>query len=139
MIEAWKDAKIYNKASLTIVGNGPLKDYVENNLKFNIIYKHNITITELSVIYRNSDYLINPTMCDTFSMVTLEALSSGLYVIGSKLLQKIYMDYKSKINIEFLDANVDVFSNRIRKILISRLYGIDENSMNLYARIFHGR
>ena len=117
LIESWKKAEKYNKASLTIIGNGPLKNYVDDNLKFNIIYKYNISISELSDIYRNSDYFIDPTMCDTFSMVTIEALSSGLYVIGSKLLEKIYDDYKNNLNLEFLDANIDEFSKRIEEIV----------------------
>ena len=39
LIESWKKARKYNEASLTIVGNGPLKNYVEDNLTYNIIYK----------------------------------------------------------------------------------------------------
>lgn len=117
LIESWKKAERYNKASLTIVGNGPLRKYVEDNLSFNITYKHNISISELSNIYRNSDYFINPTMWDNFPMVTLEALSSGLYVIGSKLLEKIYGSYKNNLNLEFLNANVNDFSQRIKEIV----------------------
>ena len=116
-IESWKKARKYNEASLTIVGNGPLKNYVEDNLKYNIIYKSNISILELSDIYRNSDYFLAPTTCDNFPMVTIEALSSGLYVICSILLKKIYIDYKQSINLEFLEANIEVFCKRIEEIV----------------------
>ena len=50
-------------------------------------------------------------------MVTVETLSSGLYVTGSILLKKIYIDYKQNINLEFLEANIDVFCKRIEEIV----------------------
>jgi glycosyltransferase involved in cell wall biosynthesis len=115
LVESWKKAKRYNQASLTIIGNGPLKNYVEDNLKFNITYRHNISISELSNIYRNSDDFVNPTMCDNFPMVTLEPLSSGLYVTGSKLLDKIYNDYKNNLNLEFINSEIDEFSEMIKE------------------------
>jgi glycosyltransferase involved in cell wall biosynthesis len=117
LVESWKKAGKYTSASLTIVGNGPLKSYVENNLKYNIIYKCNIPILELANIYRNSDYFIEPSMSDNFPMVTLEALSSGLYVIGSALLKKIYSNYQNNLNLEFLNAGIDEFSEKIKELV----------------------
>ena len=117
LVESWKKAEKYNQASLTIIGNGPLRNYIEENLKFNIIYKHSITILELANIYRNSDYFLNPTMNDTFSMVTMEALSSGLFIIASKVLEKIYSDYKNNLNIEFVKPEINEFSEQIRNVV----------------------
>jgi len=72
--------------SFTIIGKGPLIGYVrEAQAKYgNINYKPFITGSKVD-LYNEHDVLVVPSRGETFSYVTLEALSCGLPVIASDI------------------------------------------------------
>ena len=71
---------------LIIAGTGPLEDYVKENTKINknIVYVGGLDSNQIKDYYSISDTLIIPSTHDEgFGRVILEALSSGIPVIGS--------------------------------------------------------
>lgn len=75
--------------TLTIIGDGQDKEKInklidELNLSNKVILKGRLTQDKVLQEYKNYDALIVNSFTETFSMVTLEALSSGIPVISTK-------------------------------------------------------
>jgi len=70
-----------NKLKFVLVGGGPLRNklQIENP---NFIFAGVKTGEELAMYYASSDVFIFPSMSETFGNVVLEAMASGLGVIG---------------------------------------------------------
>lgn len=88
LIEAMK----YVDAKLVVVGDGPLRNQLEEQAKEQgdkIVFLGSKTHEELKIIYASADILAMPsiTMSDGskegFGLVMLEAMASGLVVVGS--------------------------------------------------------
>ncbi len=62
----------------------------ENN---NIIYHGVVNNNELARLYRECDIFIYPSHNDTYSLVTLRALSSGLYVLTGNFFKGVFDDF----------------------------------------------
>ncbi|MEK6916592.1 MAG: glycosyltransferase [Nanoarchaeota archaeon] len=83
--------KKYPKAKLTIVGDGPametLKKQVSKlNLEKNVEFTGFVPRNKIAKIYRNHDVFITASEMETQGLVLLEAMASGLPVIGVNVL-----------------------------------------------------
>ena len=65
-----------------IVGNGPLEDQMRNTLE-DTLFTGFLTGEELARAYANSDIFLFPSESESFGNVTLEAMASGLPVVGA--------------------------------------------------------
>lgn len=75
--------KYKDNVALVITGEGPMLENFRNDCPGNVIftgYKHG---DELSEIYASSDIFVFPSTTETFGNVVLEAMASGLPVIGA--------------------------------------------------------
>lgn len=75
---------------LTIVGDGPLKERMfslidELKIKDKVDFKGWLKLEELPEIYRDSDVFLLPSVMEGMPSVVLQAMASGLPVIGSKV------------------------------------------------------
>lgn len=76
----------FNRMSFTIVGKGPLVDYVKAaQTKYDNINYQPFIIGSPVDLYNQHDMVVVPSRGETFSYVTLEALSCGLPVIASDI------------------------------------------------------
>lgn len=116
-VEAFKRADSQRKHRMIIVGSGPLADYVRENEAPNITYIGAVSEKTLAEIYRACDVLLTPTTCDSFPLVVLEALSSGLYVLASDLLRPIWEEHSRNVGIEFVLPDIAAFETAIRNIM----------------------
>lgn len=112
-LEDYKGVKIVLEATkmlsqnsyfLTICGDGSLKNYVVANKPSNSKYLSNPSDEVLREIYRDNDILIFPSLVETFGLVLLESLASGLYCVVSDTIRPKFE--------EFADMNVLKFSKR---------------------------
>ena len=85
-----------------VVGSGPMAKNIES--LSNVTYHKSITDQELAKLYRDMDIFVYPTRADSFALVVLQALASGLLVLTSKSLAGIYKEFNST-SIKFLDNN----------------------------------
>ncbi len=67
--------------SRVLVGDGPSLSYLSNKYK-DAVFTGVKTGTELAEHYRSADIFVFPSRTDTFGMVLIEALASGLPVAG---------------------------------------------------------
>lgn len=77
---------ILYQTQVVIVGDGPIKDDILESIKHNdlpIYLLGFLSVSSLSLIYQASDLFFFPSSTETFGNVVLEALSSGLPVIGA--------------------------------------------------------
>ncbi|MGC8558991.1 MAG: glycosyltransferase family 4 protein, partial [Nitrososphaeria archaeon] len=136
-------------SELYIVGNGTLKDKVDNFAKNNQSV-HSLGIVsenELAEIYRNCDIFLYPTQSDQFPLVIMEALASGLKVITTKLLESVYNEFEQFNAIRFCSYNKEELISAIKemskvkiekvalKSYIDKKYSWEQVSKKLFAAI----
>lgn len=75
-----------------VVGDGPLRQLVENATDPKIAALSWDTFAEVALEMAQAAFLIVPSMCRQPGMVTIEAFCRGLPVMGSRIgaLQKIF-------------------------------------------------
>ena len=103
----------YRNIEFHVVGVGPMAEKIGSFR--NITYHESVTDRQLSEIYRNMDIFIYPTRADSFSLVVLQALASGLLVLTSKALRGIYTEFNNA-SIEFLDNNPYEYATLLKEI-----------------------
>ncbi len=76
---------------LSICGAGPLKDQVAacQINKFQINFLGNCDPDRLKSAYRGADICVFPTLADEWGLVPVEAMASGLPVLGSRYAQSV--------------------------------------------------
>jgi glycosyltransferase involved in cell wall biosynthesis len=91
LIDAFNEvAEIYDDINLLIVGEGPDEKYLMNYCTIKKI--RNITFTgwvksrrDLSYFYNASEFFVCPSIIEAFGLVNLEAMASGIPVIGTNV------------------------------------------------------
>ncbi|MBC2580055.1 glycosyltransferase family 1 protein [Clostridium sp. DJ247] len=85
LIESYKEVfkKYGNKIALIITGEGPYLEKCKNELPKETIFTGFMKGRELAEIYASSDIFVCPSSTETFGNVILEAMASGLSVIGA--------------------------------------------------------
>ncbi|MGE9810245.1 glycosyltransferase family 4 protein [Ferroplasma acidiphilum] len=106
-----------NNVEFHIAGGGELADKIKTNKR--IIYHGILNDTDLAKLYRECDIFIYPSHADTFSLVTLQALSSGLYVMCSDYLKGNFDDFENKY-LEYLPLNLDIWYKRVTEVINNR-------------------
>ena len=104
----------YNNLEFHVVGAGPMAEKIR--LFRNIIYHGSVADRQLSELYREMNIFLYPTRADSFSLVVLQALASGLLVLTSKTLSSIFTEFNNTI-IEFLDNNPNEYAARLKKLV----------------------
>ena len=129
LIDSFKDD---DRLEFHIVGSGPMVNEIKK--RKNINYHGVITDHELSELYRKSDIFVYPSHSDTYSLVTLEALSSGLYVLCSDYLKGNFDEFENKY-LEYLPLNIDYWHFKIFKIINNKdLIKHDKNAEYSYIK-----
>ncbi len=75
--------KYYNKVHLFIVGDGPMLKPVERWMPGNVTCTGFLTGLKLAKMYANADIFVFPSTSETFGNVVLEAMASGIPVVGA--------------------------------------------------------
>jgi len=73
-----------DRIELIITGDGPYLEHFKSSMPNNVIYTGYAFGKELSRIYASADIFVFPSLTETFGNVVLEAMASGLPVVGIK-------------------------------------------------------
>lgn len=84
LIESLKDlnSNYQQKIELVITGDGPLREQLEANSPSNVTFTGYLSGEELSQMYATADIFTFPSVTETYGNVVLEAMASGLPVVG---------------------------------------------------------
>jgi len=84
LVESLKELNsIYQeKIELVITGDGPLREQLEADSPANVTFTGYLSGEELSQIYATADIFTFPSVTETYGNVVLEAMASGLPVVG---------------------------------------------------------
>ncbi|WMT50600.1 MAG: glycosyltransferase family 4 protein [Ferroplasma sp.] len=113
-----------------IAGRGPLEEEL-SKMKY-VKYHGRLDNEELAKLYRECDVFVYPSHNDTYSLVTLQALSSGMYVLAGDFFKGIFDDLSKYL--EYLPMNIDAFYNRINYIIKDRKI-IEHNKQDEYQYV----
>jgi glycosyltransferase involved in cell wall biosynthesis len=86
ILDSFNKAGLHRNLRLTIVGTGPLKPFLLQNLNDRITYIENIANDEMHLLYENNDILFLPSLIEPWGLVVEEALSSQMPVIISQFV-----------------------------------------------------
>ena len=75
---------IQDKVHWLIVGDGPLYGQLQEQAPFNVTFTGYKQGEELTQIYASADLFVFPSSTETFGNVALEAMASGLAVVGAR-------------------------------------------------------
>lgn len=81
LLKTYTSLKQQHKVKLVIVGDGPLREELEQTHP-EIIFCGVQTGESLAEHFASGDYFVFPSLTETFGLVTLEALASGLPVLA---------------------------------------------------------
>lgn len=81
LLEAWQKLNPGRAAKLQVLGAMGLPESLIQSLPDSISCSGTVPRSDLNCIYRRSDMLVFPTLCDGFGMVVTEAFAQGLPVI----------------------------------------------------------
>jgi len=76
---------------LSIAGTGELREEISNlsNANFKVIFLGNCDLAGLRSAYENADMCVFPSLADEWGLVPIEAMASGLPVLGSYYAQSV--------------------------------------------------
>lgn len=109
-----------------IVGDGPLKDFVENLSKnnSNCKYKGYLKNNKLNELYANSDVLLFPSKAEGFGGVILEAMAHGLKIVDSP---EISLDLPKYIEYTSISSNYNDYLSLLEKIATLKNVGNNDS------------
>jgi len=112
-VNAFLNVKDSIDGELHIVGRGPLyNEFVKINCN-NIILHGSLERSELKKIYQQCDVFLYPSHGETYGLVIMEALSSGLYCLVGNNLKGNFDDFANRNYVEYLDYDIYNISRKI--------------------------
>lgn len=124
LIDAYnKILKEYPNTRLTLVGEGPLKDIIDNKierlgLNKNILIINHIDNSDLPALYNQADIFILPSLMEAVPRTLLEAMSCGIPVIVTDLPHLVNLAKDAGLFIP--RENLSVLSEQIVRLLQDR-------------------
>ena len=116
-----------------IAGQGPL----ENELRQmpGLFFHGVLDDFKLSKLFRDCDIFIYPSHNDTYSLVVLQALSSGLYVLCGDYLRGCFDDFAKLESLEYISLEIGSFRKRINEWIHNNNWPIvDKNKTFDYVK-----
>ncbi len=115
------------KARVLVIGDGPARAWMAERLP-NAVFTGFLTGAELAGALASADILLNPSKTETFGNVTLEAMASGLAIVGADAPNhRILLRHgetgllASATEVEaYVTALVDLVDHRDRRLAMGR-------------------
>ena len=126
LVNIWSKSKVLKKINLHIYGNVEDKIYfnkVKSMFTNNIRYLGDVNSANKYKLMKKYDVLIYPSYSENFGIIILEALNSGLYVLGRENLPWKSLNLKFakliKINKNSLEKNIISLT---KKLAINKIH-----------------
>lgn len=85
LLQAWRGLPDHDNRFLLFIGDGPLRERLEAESDAHVMFIGYRFGEELARLYASSDLFVFPSLSETFGNVILEAMASGLPVVGFKV------------------------------------------------------
>lgn len=151
LIEAMSSLSSKYFITLTIIGDGPEKDALENlteklNLKNNVFFKGKLKSSEISMILRQSHIFVMVSKPETFGISYIEAMASGCITVGTvgQGIESVIINGQNgfliKPNIEevinILDFIINLTCENQQKIMDNAYYSVQNFKHNNAAKLY---
>ena len=136
LLEAWRHVTS-TRGELHVVGHGSLQAVVERDARRDPrIHYHGILEPDaLTKVYRSCDIFLFPSRFETFGLVVLEALSSGLYVVASSAVRGVFDDFRDLAALEYLEMTPAALARRIQELSEGPLPLDDDRRLALHRMV----
>lgn len=151
VIKAFKSLEINESVELHIVGSGSLEDRIESQTDHRIYLHGFVSEAKLAGVVSSCDVLVYPSLCDSFSLVVLNSLSSGLHIITTEEISRNFTPFLDRGFITLVDSIPDNIAKAMRKTvkniqeirnarsechgMVAKRYDWSLVSMELYSKI----
>ena len=105
----------YPGVKLSVAGTGPLEELIKRNR--GVQFLGYLSDSKLSDVRRNSSCLLYPSTCDHFSLVILESLASGLYVLASDHFKGYFDEFEKVGSLRYCSPKVESIVSTIEHLL----------------------
>ncbi|MBE8735440.1 glycosyltransferase [Aeromonas veronii] len=118
--------KKHPQLNLTIVGDGPLRDQLENISPHNVTLVGSVNNKDLADIYKSHDVFLLPSHSETWGLVVEEALYFGLPIICSSYVGcNIELIENPCTGIIYSDSSISSLSNAIDEMTSKYSFFLD--------------
>ena len=111
LLEAWEMCG-RSDWELHIVGRGPMEGHIPN--RPNVIYHGALPETELAEVYRSCDVFVFPTAGESFGLVVVEALASGLFVLAGDSLRGMFDQFEALGSLAYIPNSPERIAESMR-------------------------
>lgn len=117
LIDAWRDVDY----PLTIVGTGPLLEWIKVNAPNNVILLGELPREQAMGLLRYADFLIFPSVCcEGLGMTLLEACALGIPVVASDLGGRREVIENEETGFLFESGNKEALRKAVNSLIINR-------------------
>ncbi len=114
--------KQFPRASLYIVGDGPLRDYLEQmagklKIQSNVIFTGHIPTMTVYKYYKSVDISVLPSYIENFSITLLESMASKVPIIASDAEGNLEVISDRRNGVTFPRGDYKILSEKIRLLL----------------------
>ena len=106
-----------------VAGTGSLSDKVMEHSSSDFIYHGALEEEDLAQLYRSCDVFLFPTQLDSFPVVILEALASGLYVLTTHEMRGTFDDFERLNYLSYVIPEPMELARVLLELLHSNLIG----------------
>lgn len=144
LLRTWQQIKVhYPRCKLVLVGDGPLRHLLAKDDP-DLIIAGVRKGAELSQYYASADLFLFPSQSETFGLVTLEAMASGLPVVAYNMAaakQFVQSGYSGELAHDmsdkaFLDATLRMLEQPLAEVGLRARQMAEQNSWDQIARNF---
>ncbi len=138
--------KYIDKVELVITGSGPLEEELKEIAPSNVTFTGYLTGQDLARTYASADVFTFPSLTETYGNVVLEAMASGLPVVGilsGGVKENLLDGYNglaiSSNNLSEFSSNLEeiIINERLRKKLArnARQYALNQSWNSIFSRL----
>lgn len=126
VLDVWNILKNFSNITLTVIGSGSMGKVVSKIEDRNFYYKGFVSEKELPSVISECNVFLYPSLCDSYPLVVLQALSSGLFVLTNDKIASNFQEFVELGQIKVVKNDVVSYTRACENI---KNYGFNFDTM----------
>lgn len=120
ILDVWNQLQSLQEIEFHIAGSGSMAKLVESINDKNFTYYGFIEEERLSEVISNCNIFAYPSICDSYPLVVLQALSSGLYVITNRKIASNFEAFEQIGQLKVVENKASEYVKAIKEYLLDQ-------------------